>query len=220
MLLACAIASRNAEVREAFGVEAAERLTPEALDAARAAAAIMAMNNVYYRAVHLASNKEYAKMPARLRMNVIGSPGVPRTDFELWCLAVSAINGCGACVDLHEKVLRDAGVSAEAVHAALRYAAIVQSAAVALEASAGSRKRRLKARRIVNATAGRVTASAAALAKSVARPAAASTRRVVTAAGQPQRNSPVMMLRRKFGSCPPVGVVRETKSNTLPSFMP
>jgi len=33
-------------------------------------------------------------------------------------------------------------------------------------------------------------------------------------------NRPVMMLRRKFGSSPPVGVVCETKSNTLPSFMP
>jgi alkyl hydroperoxide reductase subunit D len=140
LALACAIASRNADVREAFGAEAAERLTPQALDAARAAAAMMAMNNVYYRAVHLAANKEYAKMPARLRMNVIGSPGVPKTDFELWCLAVSAINGCGACVDAHEKVLRDAGVSAEAVHAALRYAAIVQSAAVALEAAAPARE--------------------------------------------------------------------------------
>lgn len=135
LLFACAIATRNPEVREAFGAEAAERLTPEARDAARSAASIMAMNNVYYRSVHLASNKEYAKMPARLRMNVIGNPGVPKTDFEMWCLAVSAINGCGACVDSHEKVLRDAGVSAEAIQAALRYAAIVQSAAVALEAA-------------------------------------------------------------------------------------
>ncbi len=136
LLLACAIAARNPDVRDAFAAEAAARLTPQAQDAARAAAAIMAMNNVYYRSVHLASNREYAKMPARLRMNVIGSPGVPKTDFELWCLAVSAINGCGACVDAHEKVLRESGVSAESVHAALRYAAIVQSAAVALEAAA------------------------------------------------------------------------------------
>jgi alkyl hydroperoxide reductase subunit D len=135
LLLACAIASRNAEVRRAFAAEAAERLSPEAQDAARAAAAIMAMNNVYYRSTHLASNKEYAKLPARLRMNVIGSPGVPRVDFELWCLAVSAINGCGACIDAHEKVLREAGIGAEAIQTALRYAAIVESAAVALESA-------------------------------------------------------------------------------------
>jgi lipoyl-dependent peroxiredoxin subunit D len=95
----------------------------------------MAMNNVYYRAVHLASNTEYTKMPARLRMNVIANPGAPKLDFELWCLAVSAINGCGACIDSHEKALRDGGVPAEKIHAVLRYAAIVESTAVALEAA-------------------------------------------------------------------------------------
>ena len=136
LLFACAVATRNAEVRDAFAAEAAARLTPEAQQAARAAATVMAMNNVYYRAVHLAANAEYAKMPARLRMNVIANPGAPKIDFELWCLAVSAINGCGACIDSHEKVLRDGGVPAEAIHAAVRYAAIVQSTAVALEAAA------------------------------------------------------------------------------------
>ena len=136
LLFACAIATRNAEVRDAFAAEAAARLPEEVQQAARAAATVMAMNNVYYRAVHLASNKEYTKMPARLRMNVIANPGAPKLDFELWCLAVSAINGCGACIDSHEKVLRDGGVAAEAIHAALRYAAIVQSTAVALEAAA------------------------------------------------------------------------------------
>jgi alkyl hydroperoxide reductase subunit D len=136
LLFACAIATRNAEVRDAFAAEAAARLPEELQQAARAAATVMAMNNVYYRAVHLASNTEYRKMPARLRMNVIANPGAPKLDFELWCLAVSAINGCGACIDSHEKVLRDGGVAADQIQAALRYAAIVESTAVALEASA------------------------------------------------------------------------------------
>jgi lipoyl-dependent peroxiredoxin subunit D len=135
LLLACAIATRNPQVAEAFSQEAASRLSPEANAAARSAAAIMAMNNVYYRFVHLASNKEYGKMPAKLRMNIIANPGVPKADFELWSLAVSAINGCGLCIDSHEKVLREAGVTSEAIHAAVRYAAVVQSAAVALEAA-------------------------------------------------------------------------------------
>ena len=136
LLLACAIAARNVEVRDAFAAEATARLPEEVQQAARAAATVMAMNNVYYRAVHLASNTEYTKMPARLRMNVIANPGAPKLDFELWCLAVSAINGCGACIDSHEKVLRDGGVPAEQIQAALRYAAIVQSTALALEAAA------------------------------------------------------------------------------------
>jgi len=136
LLFACAIATRNAELRDAFAAEAAARLPEEIRQAARAAATVMAMNNVYYRAVHSAANPEYAKLPARLRMSVIANPGAPKLDFELMCLAVSAINGCSACIDAHEKALRDGGVAAEAIHAALRYGAIVQSTAVALEAAA------------------------------------------------------------------------------------
>ncbi len=59
----------------------------------------MGMNNVYYRFLHLVEDDEYAKLPARLRMNVIGSPGIDKADFELISLAVSAVNGCGKCVD-------------------------------------------------------------------------------------------------------------------------
>ena len=136
LFLACAIATRNPVVIATMEGLATDNLTPAALAAAKAAASVMAMNNIYYRFVHLASNKEYATMPARLRMNVIGNPGVDKADFELWSLAVSAINGCGACIDSHEKVLRDGGVPADQIHAALRYAAIVQSTAVALEAAA------------------------------------------------------------------------------------
>ena len=113
---------------EAFGA------SNEALTAARAAAAIMGMNNVYYRTLHLVSNHEYRTLPARLRMNVIGNPGVDKADFELWSLAVSAINGCGACIDAHEKVLQDAGVAATTIQTAVRFAAIIQSVAVAIEA--------------------------------------------------------------------------------------
>ena len=79
---------------------------PEAANAARAAAAVMAMNNVYYRFTHLAGNQEYRNMPAKLRMNVIGAPGIDKIDFELFSLAVSAINGCGMCIDAHEAVLK------------------------------------------------------------------------------------------------------------------
>jgi alkyl hydroperoxide reductase subunit D len=135
LFLACAIASRNADVIRAFETLARPHLTAQALDAARAAATVMAMNNVYYRFVHLAANKAYESKPARLRMNVIGNPGVDKADFELWSLAVSAINGCGKCIDAHDKVLSEAGVSEDTVHTAVRFAAIIQSVAVALEAA-------------------------------------------------------------------------------------
>lgn len=138
LFLACAITTRNPDVTCAFEMEARAYLSEVALGAARAATSIMAMNNVYYRFGHLASNKAYEAMPARLRMNVIGNPGVDKADFELWSLAVSAINGCGKCIDAHDKVLRDAGVSEEQIHTAVRFAAIIQSFAVALEAAAAA----------------------------------------------------------------------------------
>ncbi len=131
--LASAIASRNAAVIAAVNAEFGDKLSPEAANAAKAAAAIMAMNNIYYRFVHLASAADYKTLPARLRMNVIAKPGVEKVDFELWSLAVSAINGCGMCIDSHEHELRKAGLSAEQVQAAIRIASVVHAVAVTLE---------------------------------------------------------------------------------------
>jgi alkyl hydroperoxide reductase subunit D len=129
LLLACAHGSGYKPLVEAVEADATAKLSPEAANAARAAAAVMAMNNVYYRFVHLASNKEYGQMPAKLRMNVIGSPGIDKAGFELFSLAVSAQNGCGMCVDSHEKVLKQHGVSAEIIQAAARVGSVMTALA-------------------------------------------------------------------------------------------
>ncbi len=131
-LLATAIASRNPQVIAAIEAEARGKLSAEALTAAKTAAAIMAMNNVYYRFVHLLGSEDYRTLPARLRMNALAKPGVDKVDFELWSLAVSAVNGCGMCLEAHEKVLREAGVAREAVQAAARIAAVVHAVSVTL----------------------------------------------------------------------------------------
>ena len=120
-------------------VEAASGLSPEAKDAAKAAAAIMGMNNVYYRSLHLMRNQEYRTLPAKLRMNVIANPGVDKSDFELWCTAVSAINGCGMCLDSHEEELRKRGVPNVQIQAALRIAAVVHAVSRVLAAEAASK---------------------------------------------------------------------------------
>lgn len=129
LLLACAHGTGYQPIVQAAEREAEEKLSDAAKNAARAAAAVMAMNNVYYRFTHLASNQEYAKLPAKLRMNVIGSPGIDKADFELFSLAVSAMNGCGMCIDSHEKVLRDHGVNAETIQAAARVGAVIAAVA-------------------------------------------------------------------------------------------
>lgn len=129
LLLACAHGTGHKPVVDAAEAECEGKLSPEAANAARAAAAVMAMNNVYYRFTHLAGNKEYANMPARLRMNIIGSPGIDKVDFELFSLAVSAMNGCGMCIDAHEKVLKQHSVPAQVIQDAVRYGAVLKAAA-------------------------------------------------------------------------------------------
>jgi alkyl hydroperoxide reductase subunit D len=131
--LASAIGSRHRPLVEALEGVAAESLAPAEIAGVRAAAAMMAMTNVYYRFTHLLSNKEYETMRAGLRMNVMRDPGIDKASYELCALAVSAINGCGACVDSHEKTLREHGVSGQGVQSAARIAAVVHAVAVTLE---------------------------------------------------------------------------------------
>ena len=130
--VASALASRNAAVIRALLAEFGPKLSAEALVAAKAAAAIMGMNNVYYRFTHLVGG-DYAQMPARLRMNIMAKPGVEKVDFELWSLAVSAINGCGMCMESHEKIVLHGGLGKEQVQAAVRIASVVHATAAVLD---------------------------------------------------------------------------------------
>ncbi|MGH6929580.1 MAG: carboxymuconolactone decarboxylase family protein, partial [Dongiaceae bacterium] len=134
--VAAALAANHAPTTQAVVDAVGGELSPEALNAAKIAAALMAMNNIYYRFTHLAAAPDYKTMPAKLRMNVIAKPGVDKVDFELWSLAVSAINGCGMCIDSHEKVVREHGLTSEQVQAAVRIAAVVHAVAATLDGEA------------------------------------------------------------------------------------
>ena len=131
--LASTIASRHEPFTRAMVAHVTGTLSEAEANAARAAAAIMAMNNIYYRFTHLSGNEEYATMRAGLRMNVIANPGCDKIDFELASLAVSAINGCGMCMQSHEKTLRNHNVAAAAIQSAARIAAVVHAVAVTVE---------------------------------------------------------------------------------------
>jgi lipoyl-dependent peroxiredoxin subunit D len=133
-LLAGAAATRNTQVLAEIGAEAADILSAEAYQAALGAAAIMGMNNVFYRGRGFLDG-QYDDLRPGLRMNIIGNPGVDKANFELWSFAVSSINGCSHCMVAHEHALREAGVSREAVLEALKAAAIVSGVAQALVAS-------------------------------------------------------------------------------------
>jgi len=136
--LASAIASRNVPFTRDIESLAAVHLDAAYVNGAKAAASIMGMNNIYYRFLHLVEDPEYAQMPARLRMNIIGNPGIDKQDFELLSIAVSAINGCGTCVASHERTLRKHGMGREAVQSAVRIAATVHAVARVLEDATGA----------------------------------------------------------------------------------
>ncbi|HEX3903347.1 MAG TPA: carboxymuconolactone decarboxylase family protein [Polyangia bacterium] len=131
--VAAAVASRNALLRDAVLTDARAETEAAVVDDAIAAAALMGMNNVYYRFRHLIGRDVYGQKPARLRMNRIAKPAGSKVDFELFCLAVSAINGCESCLKAHEKVVLGGGLTDDQVHDAVRIAAVVHGAAVAID---------------------------------------------------------------------------------------
>jgi alkyl hydroperoxide reductase subunit D len=130
--LASAYAAKNSALIAGIQAEFQAILSAAEIEAAKSAASVMAMNNIYYRFTHLAADKDYAALPARLRMNVIGKPGIPKVDFELYSLAISAINGCGMCMDAHVHEVSKAGVTKTGVQSAIRIASVINAAAQAL----------------------------------------------------------------------------------------
>jgi len=132
--VATAVASRNSALTATVLAEASQHLSPEALNAAKAAAAIMGMNNIYYRFQHLSESDRYSQIPARLRMQAIRTHGIDTIDFELWCVAVSAINGCGVCITSHQKTLFAKGMKEETILAAVRIASVMHGSAAVLDA--------------------------------------------------------------------------------------
>ena len=131
--IASAVASRNVRLAVAVIADARNEVAPAVVDDAIAAAAIMGMNNVYYRFRHMIGKPTYSDRPARLRMNRLVKPAGKKVDFELYALAASAVGGCESCMRSHEHVVVEGGLSEEQVHDAVRIAATIHAAAIALE---------------------------------------------------------------------------------------
>ncbi len=130
--LSCAYTTKNSDVVEFVLGQAEGKISEEEINAAKAASTIMAMNNIYYRFTHLVSDKDYLKMPAKLRMNIIGNPGVDKIDFELYSLAVSAINGCGLCIDSHVKQLINSNIDKSTIAHTIRISSVINATAQVL----------------------------------------------------------------------------------------
>jgi len=130
--IAVALASHSRRLAEALIASRPAEVSSKTVEDAVAAAALMGMTNVFYRFRHLVGKPSYEQKPARLRMQRLAQPATSKLSFELYSLAVSAVNACEACVKAHERTLLEHDLSEDQIHDAIRIAAVVHGAAVAL----------------------------------------------------------------------------------------
>ena len=130
--LAAAYATKEPGLIRAVVHEVSSTLSAADIEGAKGAAALMAMNNIYYHSLELIEDKEYRKLPANLRMNIMRDPGIDKVDFELYSVAVSAVYGCGMCLNAHVEGLTKHGLSRQAIQTALRIAAVIHATAQVL----------------------------------------------------------------------------------------
>ncbi|MCB0272906.1 MAG: carboxymuconolactone decarboxylase family protein [Bdellovibrionales bacterium] len=125
--LSCALALKNQEITNEILQTFGDLFSDDDLYGIKASVSLMAMNNIYYRFVHLCGNESIAKMPAKLRMNVMRDPKISKKEFEMYCLSVSIINGCGMCIASHIHSLQKLETSDEAVQSVARIASVINA---------------------------------------------------------------------------------------------
>ena len=127
---AAALVSGNRMVKLAILEEAMVHLTSGQIEGCRSAAAIMSMNNVWYKFNDLVSDPEIKGQPPKLRMNAMMSHGgIGLVLFETYSLAASVVNACETCVNAHTAQLRKNGVTAQNVVDVGRIASVVKAIA-------------------------------------------------------------------------------------------
>ena len=134
--LAAAYHIGRTELSAAVLADARAAGVPDAvLEDARAAAAIMGMNAVYYRFRHLMDSATYNERPANLRMTRMQKVATTRARFELLSVGPAALAGCQMCLQVHEAAVLKDGMTADNVHDAVRVASVLNGVAVALAAA-------------------------------------------------------------------------------------
>ena len=133
--IAVALASRSRRLAEALVASRPAEVSDRTVEDAVAAATLMGMSNVFYRFRHLVGKPSYDRKPSKLRMH-LSKPASSTAAFELFALAVSAVNACEECVRAHEGKLLALGTTEAQIHDAIRIASVIHGAAVALDSAA------------------------------------------------------------------------------------
>jgi alkyl hydroperoxide reductase subunit D len=97
-------------------------------EAAKTAASLMGMNNIYYPFVEMTQDPDLKGLPAGLRMNAYASHGgVTKKQFEMYSLAASIVGKCHFCVKNHYDVLKKEGVTVQQLQMIGKIASVINA---------------------------------------------------------------------------------------------
>ena len=131
--LVAALAAGNGELAYAIMTSGELDNFPKEEEAAKTAASLMAMNNVWYPFVDMCNDPELKGLPAGLRMNAYATHGgVSKKKFELYALVASAIGKCHFCVKAHYDTLKKEGYTIEQLRDIGRIASVMNAVAKVL----------------------------------------------------------------------------------------
>lgn len=126
--LVAALASGNGELAYAIMTSGELDNFPAEMEAAKTAASLMGMNNVWYPFVEMCNDPELKGLPAGLRMNAYATHGgVSKKKFELYALVASAIGKCHFCVKNHYDVLKKEGMTVSELQHAGKIASVINA---------------------------------------------------------------------------------------------
>ena len=126
--LVSALASGNGAL--AFEIETKSALAEFEAEktAAKTAASLMAMNNMWYPYVEMTGDPDLKGLPAGLRMNAYATHGgVSKKKFEMYALAASIIGKCHFCVKNHYDVLKKEGMTVQELQHVGKIAAVINA---------------------------------------------------------------------------------------------
>lgn len=124
---AAAVASGNGDLAFEISMNGPLAGTDER-EAAKTAAALMGMNNVYYPFVEMTEDPDLKGLPPGLRMNAYATHGgVSKKKFEMYALAASIVGKCQFCIKNHYDLLKKEGMTVTELQMVGKIAAVINA---------------------------------------------------------------------------------------------
>lgn len=126
--LAAALAAGNGGLAYSIMTSGPLVTNLEEKNAAKTAASLMAMNNVYYPFVEMADDEDLKRSPAGLRMQAYATHGgVTKKKFEMYALCASIVGKCNHCVKSHYEILKNEGMTVQELQHVGKIAAVINA---------------------------------------------------------------------------------------------